>query len=152
MSLPPLVILHHYPKQQWQPLAVTCHEAQNPMQAPTITPTITNLNLSELRTMNHDTAGAVSATATCWEQREARERERKGKTERTNNRSDVTRIYRQGKTCWGLWGGEDDESERKSVGQEKAVKEWPGRQRESSECWQCCCVLVVPARLSGYLR
>lgn len=152
MSLPqpPLVTLHHNMTlnsndSHWL-LPVT--RPRIPWKHQPITPTITNLNLSELRTMNHDTATAVSATATRWEQREAREWERKGQDREDKQqkqchtylqtRQDMLRFVRRG-------GWREREKEAKQV------EEWPGRQRES-ECWQCCCVLVVPARLSGYLR
>lgn len=114
----------HDPKQQWQPVTVTCHEAQNPMQ----TPIITNSHLSERQTMSRDTANTVSATAKRWEQWGAREWGRKDKTERTNNRSDVTRIHRRGKT-WG-WGGWDDESGRKRQRKWAKRQPWENDQRD----------------------
>lgn len=77
-------------KQQWQPLTVLCHQAQNHMQ----TLIIINLNWSELQAMIHNTATTISATATHWEQRESKRLRKKGQ-DRTNKQQKWCHMYWQ---------------------------------------------------------
>lgn len=92
--LPPLVTLQHNMtlNSNDRPLTATCDEAKNHIQ----TPIITNLNLLELQTMTTTTQPQQYLPQ--LHAANKGKQERKDKTERTNNRGDVTRRARQGKT------------------------------------------------------